>query len=318
MATKRKPASPPPQKTTIYDDVYRTIVQKLSFLIIPAINEVFGTHYDMKTDISQLRNEHLELAGKIITDSIFRIGNLIYHIECQSTPDGTMALRMFEYDFAIALEEARKAKVPYRVKFPTPAVIYLRPDKRVRDFLALEVEFPDGQAVTYKVPVINVQEYSLDKIFEKWLWLFIPFYIMRYQKQFDDMEADKSKRQIMLSELDAINARLADFAKGANILSVYADLMQLSQQIADYMLKKQPKTKKEVRKIMGGKLLELHSEKMIKKGKREGLKEGRKEGESRLARLMSLLLKSGKAEEAAAASESEQLREELYKKYGIA
>ena len=212
----------------------------------------------------------------------------------------------------------RKAKVPYRVKFPTPAVIYLRPDKRVRDFLALEVEFPDGQAVTYKVPVINVQEYSLDKIFEKWLWLFIPFYIMRYQKQFDDMEADKSKRQIMLSELDAINARLADFAKGANILSVYADLMQLSQQIADYMLKKQPKTKKEVRKIMGGKLLELHSEKMIKKGKREGLKEGRKEGESRLARLMSLLLKSGKAEEAAAASESEQLREELYKKYGIA
>ena len=77
---------------------------------------------------------------------------------------------------------------------------------------------------------------------------------------------------------------------------------------------------------MGGKLLELHSEKMIKKGKREGLKEGRmegrkegrKEGESRLARLMSLLLKSGKAEEAAAASESEQLRKELYKKYGIA
>ena len=130
----------------------------------------------------------------------------------------------------------------------------------------------------------------------------------------------------MLSELYAINARLADFAKDANILSAYADLMQLSQQIADYMLEKQPKTKKEVRKIMGGKLLELHSEKMIKKGKREGLKEGRmegrkegrKEGESRLARLMSLLLKSGKAEEAAAASESEQLRKELYKKYGIA
>ena len=112
MATKRKSPSSPPQKSTIFDDVYRTIVQKLSFLIIPAINEVFGTHYDMKTDISQLRNEHLELAGKIITDSIFRIGKLIYHIECQSTPDGTMALRMFEYDFAIALEEARKAHPP--------------------------------------------------------------------------------------------------------------------------------------------------------------------------------------------------------------
>ena len=51
MATKQKLASPP-KKTTIFDDVYRTIVQKLSFLLIPAINEVFGTHYDMHTSLT--------------------------------------------------------------------------------------------------------------------------------------------------------------------------------------------------------------------------------------------------------------------------
>ena len=68
MATKREPASPPSGRSTIFDDVYRTIVQKMSFLIIPAINEAFGTHYDMRTDLTQLRNEHLELAVKIITD----------------------------------------------------------------------------------------------------------------------------------------------------------------------------------------------------------------------------------------------------------
>ena len=82
MAIKQKLTSPPPKRTTIFDDVYRTIVQKLSFLIIPAINEAFGTHYDLHTSLSQLRNEHLELAGKIITDSIFRIGDMLYHIEC--------------------------------------------------------------------------------------------------------------------------------------------------------------------------------------------------------------------------------------------
>ena len=278
MATKRKPASPPPQKTTIFDDVYRTIVQKLSFLIIPAINEVFGTHYDMKADISQLRNEHLELAGKIITDSIFRIGGLLYHIECQSTSDGTMVIRMFEYDFAIALEEARKGKAPYRVKFPLSAVIYLRLSKKAKDLLSLEVEFPDGQTVTYKVPVINVQDYSLDDIFSKWLWLFIPFYIMRYQKQFEAMEADKSKRQAMLDELEKINAKLIESAKDANLFGAYTDLMHLSRQIADHLLKKQPKTKKEVRKIMGGKILELPSEKIAKKAKKEGRAEGRAEG----------------------------------------
>ena len=50
----------------------------------------------------------------------------------------------------------------------------------------------------------------------------------------------------------------------------------------------------------------------------EAKAEGRKEGEGRLALLMSLLLKNGKTAEATAASESEKLREELYKKYGIA
>jgi len=46
--------------------------------------------------------------------------------------------------------------------------------------------------------------------------------------------------------------------------------------------------------------------------------EGRAEGENRLSRLMSYLLKNGKTEEAVAVTESESLREELYKKYGIA
>ena len=65
---------------------------------------------------------------------------------------------------------------------------------------------------------------------------------------------------------------------------------------------------------MGGKILELHSEKMMRKG----LKAGRAEGESRLSRLISLLLKSGKTDEAMAATESEEIRKQLYTKYGIA
>lgn len=81
-------------------------------------------------------------------------------------------------------------------------------------------------------------------------------------------------------------------------------------ELAGKKLKKHPATKKEVKNIMGGRILELPSDKLMKKGI--------KKGEGRLAQLMSILLKNGKTEEAVAASESEQLREELYKKYGIA
>ena len=244
MARKGTIPASPPRHATIFDDVYRTIVQKLAFLVIPVINETFGTHYDMDTDFAQLRNEHLELAGKIITDSIFRIGNMLYHLECQSTPDGTMSIRMFEYDVAIALENACKSKMSCHVKFPLSAVIYLRPDSSVSDPLSLNVEFPDGQSLTYHVPVINVQKYAPKEIFDKRLWLFIPFYIMRYEKQFNAMEKDAARRQAMLSELGELNSMLAEHAEDTQRFNAYTDLMHLSQKIANHLLKKQPKTKR--------------------------------------------------------------------------
>ena len=46
---------------TIFDDVFRTMVQKMPELLIPVINEVFCTNYTEKDYSSQLRNEQEEL-----------------------------------------------------------------------------------------------------------------------------------------------------------------------------------------------------------------------------------------------------------------
>ena len=53
-------------------------------------------------------NEHQLEDGEIITDSCLRIGDMLYHIKCQSLDDETMAVRMVEYVFAIALEHRKK------------------------------------------------------------------------------------------------------------------------------------------------------------------------------------------------------------------
>ena len=57
-------------RSTIFDDVFRTIAQKMPQLLIPLINEVFHTNYSEDTDFEQLRNEHYEKYGKIITESV--------------------------------------------------------------------------------------------------------------------------------------------------------------------------------------------------------------------------------------------------------
>ena len=67
---------------TIFDDVFRTMMERMSQLIIPVLNEVFGTNYPVDIPVVQRRNEHYTKSGEIITDSHLFIANKIYHIEC--------------------------------------------------------------------------------------------------------------------------------------------------------------------------------------------------------------------------------------------
>ena len=277
MPQKRKSTTLPPLETTVFDNTYRTILQKLRFLIIPAINEAFGTHYDERIDYEQLRNEQLVISGKIITDSIFRLGNKLYHIECQSTKDGTMVIRMFEYDVAIAVDEARKTGSPYSIDFPRSAVIFLRHDSATPDTLSLQVTFPDNQKITYQVPVIKMQEYSLDDIARKHLWLLVPYYLMRYESQFDAMEQNKDKLKAMLNNLNEMFAKLKAYAEDTEQWNVYTDLLNLTKRVANHLLQSHKNTRTEVVKIMVGKVYELPSERLIRKGKKAGRAEGRAE-----------------------------------------
>lgn len=58
---------------TIYDDVFRTMLEKMPQLAVPLINEVFGTEYPLDVEILQKRNEYQTKSGEIITDSHLQI-----------------------------------------------------------------------------------------------------------------------------------------------------------------------------------------------------------------------------------------------------
>ena len=48
---------------TIFDDVFRTMIEKMPYLAIPLINDVFHTSYPEDVNITQLRNEHQQEDG---------------------------------------------------------------------------------------------------------------------------------------------------------------------------------------------------------------------------------------------------------------
>ena len=115
--------------STIFDDVLRTIQERLPKLLIPLINEVFQTSYSQEEEVTRLPEEYQEILSKVVADSCNKIADIVYHVECQSTKDDSMILRMVEYDFMIALSGSIRNKECTNMKFPRSCIIYLRSTK---------------------------------------------------------------------------------------------------------------------------------------------------------------------------------------------
>ena len=278
---KAKAEEENPGNSTIFDDVFRTIAQKLPHLLVPLINEVFGTSYSEKQEFEQLRNEHYEKFGKVVTDSIIRIEGHTYHIECQSDRDGSMAVRMMEYDFAIALEQSSlsddgNATV---MKFPESCVLYIRNHRDMPKYHEVQLYFADGNSAMYRVPVILAQKYSVNHIFEKRLLILLPYHILRYEAFLKSNSTDEKKMEELLEDYREINRQLSGLQDGDGRKGqLYADMIDLINRIADYIIPRDNPSRKRIGEIMGGKILQLESERLREEGIKKGIKKGMKKG----------------------------------------
>ena len=265
------------ENSTIFDDVFQTIKEKMPELVIPLINEAFGTAYAQDIPILRGENEHHTVNGKIITDSYLIIGSRKYHLECQSTESSTMILRMIEYDFAIGLEYAEKEDDIYQIRFPHSCVLYLRGGS-LKDHMDLNLVFPDGQSVKYTVPVLRMQWYSLEELLEKNLIMLLPFYIIRYEKLKEQLEKDGSLREELYEEYRSIEKYLEEIFLFKGHEKAFRDMMELINRITGYIFSESEKIKEGLGEIMGGKVLELESDRLIKQGEQIGLERGERLG----------------------------------------
>ena len=265
------------KNNTIFDDVFRTLLEKMPNLAIPLINEIFGTAYPENIPIVQKRNEHETKNGEIITDSHLLIGEKIYHLECQSTSDSSMILRMIEYDFAIGLEYAGQEDGRFCMRLPHSCVLYLRGNSGSAP-LVMDLILPDGTTVPYRVPVIRMEQYTKDTIFQKHLLFLLPFYIIRYEKSQKRIAKDRARFQALMEEYSEIERHLERELLEQNRERDFRDLIELINRIADYIFAQSDVLKKGIGEVMGGKVLELESDRLIARGRKEGLAEGLAEG----------------------------------------
>ena len=136
----------------------------------------------------------------------------------------------------------------------------------------------DGTRVVYQVPVVRVETFTLGDIFQKKLIFLLPYYIIRYEKSKDSLEENNEVLQGMLEEYKEIESYLEQELLEQGKEKAYRDLIELISRIADYIFADREKIKEGIGDIMGGNVLELESDKLIRKGLEQGLEQGLERG----------------------------------------
>lgn len=265
----------------IYDGAFRTILNDCRKLIIPVINDIFQEEYTGDEEIRFFPNEHFldqqdEADKERITDTNFTIYGKIkkkYHLECESgLPDGRIAIRLFEYDAQIALDEGGITEETLTVTFPNTAVLYLRIYKKTPDRMKYIINTPGG-TVQYDIPIMKLQSYSLDDIFKKRLLLLIPFYIFTHEKDFSVYNGNEEKLAELKAEYQDILVEL-DELEHQGVIGAFdkRTIIELSRDVIKEITKKYENVQKEVGGIMGGALIETSARKLKNEAEREAKK----------------------------------------------
>ena len=216
--------------------------------------------------------------GERISDTSFKIvagtESKKYHWECQSSTDSSMLVRFFEYDTQIALDEGEIKKDVLTVTLPNSAVLFLRCDNTTPDQMRIEIITPGG-IVSYPIPVMKSQQYSIDEIFEKGLLFLIPFYVFSHESRFKEYNGDEDKLRELQREYRDIVDRIEQLLN-AGVISEYTKctIMDMSNKVLVHIARKYENIREGVKQVMGGRVLDYEAKRI----KDEGIKEGRAEG----------------------------------------
>ena len=266
---------------TPYDDAHQTMVTECPTLLIPVVNEMFHKNYSRHEQVVlSNRNYMVNLQNgeqqKRITDSVFSVRMEDYLLESQSTIDGTIIMRIFEYSSQEALAKSEFKGNILITNFPNAAIIYLRHNENTPDEMNIEIRVP-GDSCTYLVPVVKVQEYTVEELFEKELYFFLPFHIFVYERDLDVFERDEEKLRKLQCVYANIAEHLDEHAKEGKLTEFEKrTVVAMSKKVIEKIANKHSNVKNEIGGIMGGKILDYEAKDILNQGRAEGAAESRR------------------------------------------
>ena len=220
----------------IFDKAFKRILTLSDKAVINLINGLFGTNYPTNSKITYNWTEHEDKdLKKTLSDSILTINDRdSYHIEVQMTEDEEIVFRVFEYGFGHAYKNRTIVSGGERMVFPRPCIIYLDAGKKdsIPDEYSLVLQFENQGEFWYKVPVVKLQNISIQEMNEKKLIILLPFLLLKLRKKLEKVRSKENMEELQKLVVNDIINSIRKNEEVGNISHTDAlDLIELTMKL---------------------------------------------------------------------------------------
>ena len=127
-----------------------------------------------------------------------------------------------------------------------------------------------GETVRYDIPIMKVQKYSLDDVFEKRLLMLIPFYIFSHEKSFSEYNSNEQKLEKLKAEYQVILESL-DGLEQQGVIGAFdkRTIIELSGDVIKEIAQKYENVQKGVGDMMSGALIETSARRLKNEAENE-------------------------------------------------
>ena len=257
-----------------FDSAFQSLKNRHKRLFIAVINEAFGKHYPLDSEVTILpdRNVFHNPEGSDTernieereNDFLLCVCGDYYLLECQAYDDDSMSLRLAEYTFLAArsISQNEGSYDPGHITLPLPhfTVIYIKSTSRTPLTTTITFRFPTGETYEYTSKNVFLVDITKEEIIEKKLFVYIPFYIARYEKELKtEKDYEKAIKDLEYFRDEMLKSNYRHELNDYEMDDIRDCVNAIVTHITDGN-----KIEKEVTSVMGGKIYELHSDRIIR------------------------------------------------------
>ena len=306
-----------------YDDAWVTMMVKTPRLFIPLINEVFNEDIPENEEIIPLlREQRMDMIGlekneSRVADTVFQVPcrqNRRFHFECNTRWESKMGKRLSDYSYNHGSTYCYSyiGNGESEIITPDTGVVILERKLIKADECRVFIGTKEkGRYVSF--PVAKSAQFTLDELFDKHLFVLLPFHIFRYEKEIEKEALNfcENVYRMMMTRLEQCRR------EGLMTAWEHGTLVKEIRDVCKARLRKHLIIYEAIEEEfkMGGRVkLDEYDLKLIadiKKGVAEGLEKARKEDREKLAEEREKITKEREAEKERLAREREAEKERL-------